>query len=311
MSKAAVLGRRKRPLSLRAREELNGYAFILPWLIGLIALFGVPLIMSVVFALNEVKIIGTGGYTLEFAGIENFVHALTKDAYYPKYLAESLLNLLYNVPVIIVFSFFVAMLLKNKFRGSAAVNAIFFLPIILSSGLFLQMQTNFGQDTTTTLDAAMSSAANLSALKSVNMEKYLLEMGLSEDFISIITGPIDRIYTVISSSGVQIFIFLAGLKSISPSLYEAARVEGGNGWEMFWKITFPMVTPLLLVNLVYSIVDTFTSVGNSVMDYAYKQAFTEMNFGLSNAMCWIYLAILGVCIAVVAGIMSKRIFYYT
>ena len=311
MSKVASLGRKKRPLSLRAREERNGYAFILPWLIGLVALFGVPLIMSVVFAVSKVNIIGTGGYKLEFLGLDNFVYAITKDAFFPKYLAESLLDLLYNVPVIIVFSFFVALLLKSKFPGSAAVNAIFFLPIILSSGLFLQMQSNFGQDTTTTLDAAMNSASSLSALKSVNMEKYLLEMGLSNDLIGIITGPIDRIYSVISSSGVQIFIFLAGLKSISPSLYEAARVEGGNGWEMFWKITFPMVTPLLLVNLVYSIVDTFTSVSNSVMDYTYTQAFTEMDFGLSNAMCWIYLAILGICIAIVAGIMSKRIFYYT
>ena len=309
MSKAAVSGRRQRPLSLRAREERNGYMFILPWLIGLVALFGVPLIMSVVFSLNEVKI--AGGYQLTFVGIQNFVHAITKDAKYPQYLAESLLNLVYDVPVIIVFSFFVALLLKKKFPGSAVVNAIFFLPIILSSGLFLQMQSNFGQATSTTLDAAMDSAANMSVLKSVNMEKYLMEMGMSTDLIGIITGPIDRIYSVISSSGVQIFIFLAGLRSISPSLYEAARVEGGNGWEMFWKITFPMVTPLLLVNLIYSIVDTFTSVSNTVMNYTYEMAFTEMNFGLSNAMCWIYLAILGVFILVVGGLVSRRAFYYT
>lgn len=309
MSKLAATGRNRRPLSLRAREERNGYLFILPWLIGLVTLFAVPLIMSVVFALNEVKI--TGGYQLTFVGIGNFVEALTKNAKFPQYLSESLLNLVYDVPVIIVFSFFVALLLKKKFPGSAAVNAIFFLPIILSSGLFLQMQSNFGQSTSTTLDAAMSSGAGMGALKSVNMERYLMEMGFSEDLIGIITGPIDRIYNVISSSGVQIFIFLAGLKSISPALYEAARVEGGNGWEMFWKITFPMVTPLLLVNLIYSIVDTFTAVSNTVMSYTYEMAFSEMNFGLSNAMSWIYLAILGVFIAIVGGLVSRRAFYYT
>lgn len=244
-------------------------------------------------------------------GIENFKTALTGDAKYPQYLAGSIGDLVYNVPVIIVFSFFVALLLKKKFPGSAAVKAVFFLPIILSSGLFLQLQTNFGQATTSTLDAAIGSAGNLTVLQSVNMEKYLLEMGLPDDLIGIITGPIDKIYEVISNSGIQIFIFLAGLNSISPSLYEAAYVEGGTGWEVFWKITFPMMTPLLLVNIIYSIVDTFTSVSNNVMSYVYTQAFTEMNFGLSNAMCWIYLGILAVFMGLVAGIMSKRIFYYT
>ena len=300
----------KKPLSLQGRRQLYGYAFISPWIIGLLVIFAVPLVKSVIFAFSEV-VMNPGGYKLEFLGLDNFKTALTGDAKYPQYLAGSIGDLIYNVPVIIIFSFFVALLLKKKFPGSAAVKAIFFLPIILSSGLFLQLQTNFGQATTSTLDAAIGSAGNLSALQSINMEKYLLEMGLSDDLIGIVTGPIDKIYEVISNSGIQIFIFLAGLNSISPSLYEAAYVEGGTGWEVFWKITFPMMTPLLLVNIIYSIVDTFTSVGNNVMSYVYTQAFTEMNFGLSNAMCWIYLGILAVFMGLVAGIMSKRIFYYT
>ena len=299
---------RKRRMTLQGREQLHGYAFIAPWLVGLVFVFAVPLIMSVVFALNKVNFV-SGGYALEFKGLENFRYALLRDADYPRHLFSSVTSLVYDVPVILVFSFFVALLLRKKFPGSGAVKAIFFLPIILSSGLFLQLQT---RTATTSLDAAIGSVSeNITVLKSVNMERYLLEMGIPEDFIAMITGPIDKIYNVISNSGIQIFIFLAGLNSISPSLYEAAHVEGGNGWEVFWKITFPMMTPLLLVNIIYSIVDSFTSVSNQVMSYVYTVAFTDMNFGLSNAMCWIYLLILAVFMAIVFAVVSRRIFYYT
>ncbi len=298
-------------MALQKRRQLYGYAFISPWLLGLVFIFAVPLVQSVIFAFSDVHISGTGGYELSFVGLKNFKDALTYDEQYPQDLLSSIGDLVYNVPVIIVFSFFVSVLLKQKFPGSVWVKGIFFLPIILSSGLFLQMQSNFGQSTTSTLDAAISSGGNLSILQSVNMEQYLIEMGVPDNFIAIIIGPINRIYEIISNSGIQIFIFLAGLNSISPSLYEASYVEGGTGWEVFWKITFPMMTPLLLVNIIYSIIDTFTSVGNTVMQYVYSMAFTEMNFGMSNAMCWIYLLVLAVFMGIVAGIMSKRIFYYT
>lgn len=302
---------KKREISFKRREELHGFLFISPWLLGFFFVFLVPTILSIVFSFSTLDI-KESGYSLKFCGLENYKNSFLVDVTFPKALAASLLDLVYNIPVILVFSFFVALLLKKKFRFAGMVKGIYFLPVIMSSGLFVLLQTNFGHATTSTLDAAIQDAsASLAVLKSINLEKYLIEIGIPNNWITFISSPVDRIYSVILSSSVQIFIFLAGLNSISPSLYEAAHVEGGTAWENFWKITFPMMMPLLLVNVIYCIVDSFTSVSNGVMQYVYTKAFTEMNFGLSGAMSWLYFLILASVMAAVAGFMSRRIFYYT
>ena len=138
-----------------------------------------------------------------------------------------------------------------------------------------------------------------------------MEMNIPQEYSTLLTGPIDRLYTLILSSGVQIFIFLAALNSISPSLYEAAEVEGGTAWENFWYITFPMTMPMLLVNLIFTIIDSFTSTTNAVMEFVYDAAFTDLNFGLSSAMGWVYCLILFAIMGIAVGLISRRVFYYT
>lgn len=301
-------------LSYRAKEQVRGYLFLLPWLIGLVTVFAIPLIQSVVFAFSELHFAKNGetGYTLTFVGFDNFKDALLTDIHFPQHLVSTLGELLYNVPITLVFSFFVALLLKKRTRGTNLVKAIYFLPVILSSGIFLNLQSNFGDASASALEQTMENAsASISALKSINMEKYLLEIGIPADYIGYLTAPIDRLYSLILSSGVQIFIFLAALNAISPSLYEAADVEGGNAWENFWNITFPMTMPMLLVNLVFTVIDSFTSVNNAVMNYVYKLAFTNLNFGLSNAMSWLFFLLLLVIMGAVIALISRKIFYYT
>ena len=301
-------------LSLAAKDRLRGYAFLTPWLIGLIMVFLVPLIQSIIYAFSRLDFQVSSGssYALTFVGWDNFREALLKDKDYPQYLVKSLGDLLYNVPVILVFSFFVALLLKKPGRGTAVVKAIYFLPVILSSGIFLGLQNNFGQESMSALEQTMESAASsISVLKSMNLEKYLVEMNIPQEYISLLTAPIDRLYSLILSSGVQIFIFLAALNSISPSLYEAAEVEGCTAWESFWYITFPMTMPMLLVNLIFTIIDSFTAVNNVVMEYVYDAAFVDLNFGLSSAMGWFYCLILLAVMGIAVGLISRRVFYYT
>lgn len=301
-------------LSLTARDRLRGYAFLSPWLIGLVMVFLVPLVQSIIFAFSRLEFVsgGTEGYALTFVGLENFKEALLRNTYYPKYLVSSLGDLLYNVPVILVFSFFVALLLKRRTKGTAIVKAVYFLPVILSSGIFLGLQNNFGDSSMSALEQTMASASSsIAVLKSMNLEKYLIEMNIPQEYIAYLTAPIDRLYSMILSSGVQIFIFLAGLNSISPSLYEAAEVEGGTAWENFWKITFPMSMPMLLVNLIFTVIDSFTSVNNVVMEYIYDTAFSDLNFGLSGAMGWTYFVILLVLMGTALGLISRKVFYYS
>ena len=302
--------RQRKHVSLRKRNSITGYIFLSPWLVGLFVVFLVPLFSSVAFSLCELTI--KDGYELDFIGFRNFVFAMTKDANFPKYLSQTLLELFYNVPVLLVFSFFVALLLKQKFRGNMLAKVVFFIPVIMSSGLFLKLQNNFGGITTSSLDSTLSEAAStVSVLKGLNLSSYLLQLGVPTTMVSFLTAPVNRVYDVVTSSGIQIFIFLSALNAVPSSLYEAAYVEGATGWESFWKITFPMVMPMILVNVVYSIINTFTSVNNKVMEYITMLSYQRFDFGLASAMGWIYCLILAVILGIIFGIFSRRTFYYT
>ena len=299
---------KKRGFSLTKRRATWAYAFLTPWLIGVVCVFFVPLFLSISFSFSKVTV--DSGYSLEFVGFKNYYDALFTDEKFLQYFATTIGDLLYEVPIILVYSFIVAVLLKEKFPGVTVFKFIFFLPVILSSDLFFGLLNNFGTVTDSTLDSVMNSASS-GMLESLNLSKYLTELGLSKKIVDILTGPVDKVYEIVTCSGIQIFIFLAGIYSVPPDLYEAAHVEGANAWEKFWMITFPMVMPMILVNVIYSIVDTFISESNLVMEYVYELSFKNFNFGLSSAICWIYFTVIAVILAIVFAVINKRTFYYT
>lgn len=300
---------KKRPFSLTKRRSAWAYAFLTPWLIGVVCVFIVPLILSISFSFSTVTV--DSGYSLKLVGLENYRYALFGDEKFLQYFATTVGDMLYEVPIILVYSFLVAVLLKGKFPGVTVFKFIFFLPVILSSDLFFRMLNNFGSVGGSSLDAVMNSAGATGILQSLNLTEYLKDLGLSEKLVGILTAPVDKVYEIVTCSGIQIFIFLAGLYSVPPDIYEAAHMEGANAWEQFWLITFPMVMPMILVNVVYSIVDTFVSESNLVMEYAYLLSFKNFNFGLSSAICWIYFAVIALVLAIVYAIISRRTFYYT
>ncbi len=222
--------------------------------------------------------------------------------------ADYMLDLLVNVPVCLVFSFFVAVLLHQKFHGNFIVKTIFFLPVILGTGLFLSVNGQFANDTA--VQGAMEEGANsLGFLQSMNIVNMLNDIGIPASMTDYITGPVDRIYSVISMSSIQIFVFLAGLNSISDSLYEAAYVEGANGWTSFWKITFPLVSPVMIINVVYSLIDNFTMSTNVTMNYAWDVSFKNFDLGLAGAMMWVYCLMLTAIVGVAVLLISKRVVY--
>ncbi len=300
---------RKKVFTLTRKRSMWAYFFLSPWLLGVVLLFVIPIVLSISFAFSKVTV--DNGYVLNFVGWENFRYALLGDQNFLQYFAATIGDMFYEVPIILVYSFLVAVLLKEKFPGVGVFKFIFFLPVILSSDLFFSLLNNFGSSNSSSLDAVMNGAASTGILQSLNLGKYLTGLGLSEELVDMITAPVDKVYEIVTCSGIQIFIFLAGIYSVPPDLYEAAHVEGANGWEKFWMITFPMVTPMILVNVIYSIVDTFISESNLVMEYVYQLSFKDFNFGLSSAICWIYFAVIAVILAIVFAIVNKRTFYYT
>ena len=295
--------------TMRARNARIGTYFILPFILGFLVFMCKPLVESLIFSFNDVKLVPGVGYTKTFVGIENFKTALLVDPEYNTYLVEEIGQMVINTIATLVMSFVVAVILNQEFKGRVLCRAIFFLPVILSSGVLpgIEHQNEF-------YDMMAGMAEAVEGSSGVNISESLQELlqvsGVGNKFFEVVFTMIDSIYDIVMASGIQIIVFLSGLQSISPSLYEAADVEGCSAWESFWKITFPMVSPLLLVNCIYTIIDFFMKNDNRVMELIYQVTYQDFKFGISAAMSWIYFAIALAFIGISSFIISKAVKSY-
>lgn len=299
----------KRKLTLQRKDAVAGYLFIIPFLVGFFGLFLPMLLKSVMFSFSNMTV-EKGGYVLEKAangGFEHYIRALTIDPKFNLQLLGAVKDMAVNVPLILIFSFFAANLLNQKFRGRGVARSIFFFPVILTSGIVL------GIESSDLLQATLGPEGMLSADDAstvFNVATFLLKYtNLPNGIVTYLSEAVLGIYDIVIASGVQILIFLAGLQGISPSLYEASNMEGATAWENFWKITFPMISPLILVNAIYTIIDSFTSANNELMTLIKKTIFNDVRYGYGSAMAWIYFLVIAVIISVVGGIIAKRVFY--
>ena len=296
-----------RRLTLTQRRALPGIFFILPWLIGFVFLFLTPLIESVRFSFSVLQVT-PDGFTLAFNGIENFRVALAVDPEFNRVLTQSVLEMVYDVPMILFFSLFTATLLNQKFRGRSVARAIFFLPVILASGAVEAAQVSGLIQLTGSAEAAQELEQQQMGFDPMMVVRMLGNAGIPLWFVEYIAEAITRIYEIISSSGVQILIFLAALQSVPSSMYEVAKIDGATAYESFWKITFPMVSPLILTNVIYTIIDSFAD--SPVTQRIYQTAFVSQNFGLSAAMAWLYTIAVSLLLIIIGYLISKRVFYY-
>lgn len=295
-------------ITLSQRRALLGLVFILPWLAGFLFLFAFPLVESLRYSFTELKIAPGGGYELTFLGIENYREALFINPNFNRILTESVIDMAWNVPLILFFSLFSAVLLNQKFRGRPLARAIFFLPVILASGAVASAQ----ESGLIHLTGSSEVAEELGKAQygfDVDSLAFLLDgAGLPVWFTEYIIDAVERIYEIIRMSGVQILIFLAALQSVPQSMYEVAKIEGATGYETFWKITFPMVSPLILTNIIYTVIDTFNN--SPVTQTIYETAFRTNEFGLSAAMSWLYTIVVSLILIVIGILVSRRVFYY-
>lgn len=299
---------KRRRLSLSTKRAMMGYVFVLPFIIGLITFFLYPMIQAVIFSINTITVTGEG-YTLEFIGNHNYHRALFVHPNFRRHLMEAVGSMFGNVPLILIFSFFAANLLNQKFKGRTMARAMFFLPVILTSGIIIAIEQNDLLLNMMRSSQEEGGEAIGGAFAAFDLARLLLQIRIDPRFILYIIRAVDHIYEVVVASGVQILIFLAGLQSISPSLFEASNIEGATGWENFWKITFPLISPLILVNTVYSIIDAFTNSNNQVMQMIRHVAFRENNYGFSTALAYIYFGTILVVLALVVWIINKSVFY--
>lgn len=295
--------------TMKARRARTGSLFILPFIIGFLLFMVRPLFVSLQMSFSQVTLTPGAGYSMVFNGIENYKYAFTVDPDFNQDLVEEIGRMATNTIATLVISFVVAVILNQDFKGRTLCRAIFFLPVILSSGVLagIESQNEFYDMMQGISDqVANAGGVNISAA----LEDLLQVSGVGNGVFDVLFTMIDSIYDIVMASGIQIIVFLSGLQSISPSLYEAADVEGCTAWESFWKITFPMVSPLLLVNCIYTIIDFFTKNDNEVMELINKVMYSQLKFGESAAMSWIYFGVAIAFIAISSFIISKGVHHY-
>ncbi|MBQ8201051.1 MAG: sugar ABC transporter permease [Clostridia bacterium] len=318
-------------LSMKGRRAVSGYLFIMPFIIGFVVFMAAPLIMSLQMSFSEVivskngfifnsyfglsdgqtlgGIYAAGGFSAVFKaipdllGLDNYVHALTVDPTFNQLLIEEITKIATHTIAILVVAFVIALLLNQEFKGRAFVRAIFFLPVILSSGVLVNLETD------NTLMQGMQELISEQTPFTVtdSMMEILRLTGLGGDLLDIVFELIAEVYDIVMGAGIQIVVFLSGLQNVPASLYEAADVEGCTKWEAFWMITFPMVSPLLIVNIIYTIIDFFTKMGGDLTDLL-DEKLLNFRYDHMSAMSWIYflvtLAMIGICALIISKVVA-------
>ena len=301
----------KKKVGLMGRRAVYGYLFILPFILGFVFFMIKPLWQSLHMAMSEV-VISNQGFQLNWNNFENFKKALLVDAEFNRMLVEAIGQMILRSLATIVFSFFVALLLNQKFKGRTLARSIFFLAVILSSGVLVGLESS--NSLMAQLKDMIEESGNANSITDV-LEQILVTdasgvNGISSMAFKSVFEIIDSIYDVAMASGIQIIIFLSGLQNISPSMYEAAQMEGCTAWESLWKITVPMVSPLMLVCWIYTIVDFFMKSDNQIMDKINTQMTEMLNYGFSSAMAWIYFIVCMALIGLSSLLISKVVYNY-
>ena len=288
-------------MSFEHKTALWGILFLLPWLLGFFLLFLTPMVEMVIYSFNEVKIISTGGISKVFKEFANYRQALLVDANFLPSIVETVLETVLFTPLIIVFSLLCAILLNGKFRGRAIARAIFFIPIIMATGLMMQRVSNLSGQM-----LGEGQSENIYGAESV--AKLIMSIGVGKEMVQYLLDAVNDIFEIASLSGIQILIFLSALQGISPALYEVAKIEGATSYETFWKVTVVMVSPMILTCTIYTLADLFMR--SEIVNLVYDKGFKNGQYGLGAAMGCVYVVINVVIIGIAAGLIRKVVFYY-
>lgn len=298
MAKNAI--QKRRGLTFAGKRAMTGRLFLLPWIIGVVYFFLIPFVQGIVYTLNKLTF-SQDGVVLKFVGAANF-KKLFSDLSFTVVLRDSLVGMFPRVLIIVFFSLFVALILRGEFKGRTLSRAIFFLPVIISSGVVITvLQENI-------MGSNLSGHESTYLFQATSFDTLLRGIGLPDKLMATFTDIINQLFDLSWKSGVQILLLLAAVNNIPKSSYEAADIEGATEWEKFWKITFPMVSPTILVAVIYTIIDSFTDYSNSVMRLIQDQLKLGY-YEYSSTMAFVYFVCVLVIIGIVGGLISRKVYY--
>lgn len=284
--------KRKKHLTFEKRRSLTGYLFLAPWLFGGIFLLAFPLLFSFALSFSELQNYTT--YAMEWVGFENYKRAFFGDINYITCITWVLQKTVYDTPIITVFSLIVAIIISREIKGKGFFRSIFFLPVLLGGGFVMQQLLEQG-----VANSALEATRDL--LLSPQVQSYL-----PAEVFDTLTDFLNSITSLMWNSGVQIILFLIGIQKIPQELYEAARVDSATEWEIFWKITLPMISPIILLVIVYTIISANAEYG-PVISYIMWQGFDMSEFEYAAAMGWSFFAVMLVIIGLVFLVMRPFI----
>ena len=313
VANTATPTKKRKIVSLDRRKSRAGWLFVLPFLIGFIVMY-VPIIYdAITYSFFNLTINPDSSMSKQFVGWQNYSDALFGADYdFVQTLLTGLKDMAFDIPAILIFSLFVAVILNQKMIGRAAFRAIFFLPVVVSTGLMESIMVSSYSTSGSSMDLGMAESSTEKVASALALEQLLTSvfegLGFGTGLVEYIINAVASISTIINRSGVQILIFLASLQSISPAIYESCEIDGATSWETFWKITFPMVSPMILVNGVYTIIDNFTTDSNVVMKEI-GDALAKGDKEISAAMGWMYLLVVLLIVGLIAAIFSAYVFY--
>lgn len=277
----------KKNRSIERRHSQNGFLFILPWLIGVFLFFLRPLFQTIAFSFSKVSV-DLGGFNIKFSGLDNYKYALFESPEYLNNLMDSLTEFSYQIPIILILSFIIAVVLNSKFIGRSFFRSLYFIPVIIINSIVMRF---LGNSSSVEELSGAAQSAYLSGL--IDFESLFLQMGIPSETTNLIFGYVNQIFDLVWQCGVQIVLLISGLQSIPEQLYEVSKVEGASKWEEFWYITVPMLGNSIVLVVIYTVVEFCVSTNNKVITQAYKALLDQQIYDISSAMLWLYFAVVG------------------
>lgn len=289
--------RNKKIKTIENLKSRYGMLFITPWLIGMLIFFVSPIVQSLWFSFCKVSTTAKGIVT-EFIGLSNYDVVVNQHPKYTTFLSTSITSVMYMLPSIIIISMILAIVLNGKFRGRIFFRALYFLPVIIATGVVIDLLFSVESD---------FANAGVSAEVSSNMisfDNVIKKLGLPSEIMNVLQIVLNNVFEIIWNTGIQIVLFLAGLQSIPAQLYEVSKVEGCTKWEEFWYVTFPLLSRTTVLVIVFTTVELLTAKNNDIMKLAYT-TLNNLEYGPGSAMLWLYFVIIGSVLGLIMLLFHK------
>lgn len=294
--------RKLKKLGYERKKRVFGFLFILPWLIGFSLFFFKPMVQSVAFSFSKVAMT-ENGFDLEFVRLENFRYIFYESSKFVDNLLGSVSSFFYKVPIVFIFSYIIAVALNGKFKGRTILRSLYFVPVIISTGVIMQYISG-----DSTMEGMRNSTGSAYLTGLIDFDAVFRDLGIPNAAIDFIMKYVDDIFNLIWDCGIPIILFISGLQSIPEQLYEVSKVEGATKWEEFWYITTPMMAATINLVLIYTAIDFCSGESNLVMKQAYTLLLGQQNYSQSLAMMWSFFAIIGIVFAIIIFIVNRKIF---